>query len=749
MKKSIKFFIENYIKKSHNVTDLLTKEHIIISKDDEKEFIKPFNKSTKGFIYERLWDICIKFGVTDLTKFDKVEHGFGNINNIHASVFCEFKDKFEEYLQENYISGNSGGYSDITFSTVKTLNLISVKYFEKEKDIKEYDIQNLCTIIENRKDDNKYDKINVILFVKNKKDFIKKINKSQKSSDILIQYISPTGNYENVYDELDLEICYSKLKRLFELYNYIDDEKIFKDKYLNHKKVIFKARFHQELFIHKINDLIHKKNKNILVGAMPRSGKTYIMAGTILEHVKHNNLKYNNYIIITPAPTETIQQYMDVFDNYIDFDKHNIKAIKVTNLIDIPQNNKHIVYVVSKQKLGYSDVSDCTDTLNIASEKLKVIQQNIEKYFGKNVFDIIFLDEAHHGMTTQNAQNIINILDNNTASKVYVTATYNKPNLAYNIKKHQKIIWNINDIKLLKNLNPANSEEIFNKFKSKFGVENFTKVYKNYHSIDSIIKQYSNFPEPYLITSVWDKDFLDEERKKIDGTDFSFDMNMLFTPDTKDKFIHLEQINELFHYYFGYPDKKREYKKQLFYKQRGILPRIENICNNNCRTLQTHRHKTSQLWFLPYGQGRKIKIVTNCLLHLLKNNFTNIFNKYMFYVAMDKKDRGDFLSENVQYMSKPANIKIEIQNIEKNLDKYDGFIILSGARLQLGISLNNVDIVTLFTGITSSDAIYQMMFRSMTEIDKDIECDNFNYCAQKKIWFYGRFKPTKNINHVK
>ena len=71
---------------------------------------------------------------------------------------------------------------------------------------------------------------------------------------------------------------------------------------MNVLKDVFIPRFHQELFILKINKLIENGEKNVLVGAIPRSGKSYIMAGTILEYVKtqeelHPGKKVKFYIM--------------------------------------------------------------------------------------------------------------------------------------------------------------------------------------------------------------------------------------------------------------------------------------------------------------------------------------------------------------------------------------------------------------------------------------------------------------------
>jgi hypothetical protein len=174
-------------------------------------------KSIQGFIYERLWDICIKLGITDLTDIN-TKHGVGNINNKKDATFENIKDYFDTYITDGVISGNSGGYSDITFENNKTLHLVSVKYIDAS-DIKKFDIQNLCTIIKDREKD-EYDDIKTLLFVKDKGKFKTLCANANKSSNILIKYISPNGNYENVYDLADLEVYFHKLKKLLELYDY-------------------------------------------------------------------------------------------------------------------------------------------------------------------------------------------------------------------------------------------------------------------------------------------------------------------------------------------------------------------------------------------------------------------------------------------------------------------------------------------------------------------------------------------------
>ena len=816
--------------------------------DDLNKLNEDNNKSRQGFIYEKLWDICVKLGMTDLT-YKNTTHGIGNTNNKNDAEFKTIDKFFDAYIEEGIISGNSGGYSDITFENEKedkkTLYLVSVKYIDiDKKSIKDFDIQNLCTIIKDREEEyikkNKDDKdmknyeIKTLLFVKNKKDFKKLCNNANKSSNLLIKYISPNGNYENVYDLLDLEIYYNKLKKLLELYDYLKDDQCindFKEGYLaiKDKKRPFIPRFHQELFIEKINALINtfsnKDDKKILVGAIPRSGKTYIMAGTILRHVKEHTRKelrsrvtkrtFNNYVIITPSPNETLKQYEEAFNEHIDFDRYNIKAktINISDKIDFNRHNddtptskrieKHIVYLISKQRLenisGRANIDNEDDEDEVKGrEKADKYKENIENYFGKedNNIKIIFMDEAHFGMSTAIAKEIvdtIDTIDKNNSIKIFVTATYNKPQNIYRVNEKNLIKWDLDDIKLLKDMSTGGIEKgevikdfrkVLDQFSKKFGVNILNKVLKNNgwdwygitHNelsskvitkvlnrnktiIDNIRKQYMHFPQPYMITAVWDKEFYDKEKEKLldkEGNilkDYGFDMRKLFEPNkSNNSFVNEEQLVQLLHYYFGYPDTDKKYDIQYQYRMNGILPRIERICNNKCRTLQTKSHKTTQLWFLPHDHIAKI---INALLYLLSGSkFKNIFEKYVFYIAVDMrgiKDTDKYKDkdeDHIRYMGKAGDIKTDIIKIEKEIkdtNNYEGLIILTGKRLQLGISLENVDIVALFTNINASDAIYQMIFRSMTEIDNDDVCDGSSFCSKKKYGFMVDLNPQRTI----
>ena len=805
-KEDVLKFIQSTIKNNNNVKhDILDKIKYVLGEVIEGDVIEDY--SSQGFYYERLWDLCIKFGATNLTlpaingklQTSHIINENPNKMGIEFQSNCWNGNKLDKnpggYVLQPVRSGNSGGYSDITFLNQnyddkgnkiggEELYFISVKYFKEEKEISEYDIGKLCSLIREHEKKNRI--IKLYIFVKDKKNAIDKFEAQHSSSNILIKYINPGGNYEHIYDANDLQEAFFKLKKILEQYDYLQTPTNihdFQSNYLNVLKDVFIPRFHQELFVLKINKLIEQGEKNVLVGAIPRSGKSYIMAGTILEYVKKQEElhpgKKVKFLLITPAPSETFPEYETIFNKYIEFDKLGIDVVTYKDGVNSKKvcknKDKHYVIIISKQKLGWTAGSNAEKTLakddevvededevedEVEDEKdIKTIKQRVIKLFDANPdIDIMFLDEAHFGMSTEKAQQIVKVLDSAISNtiKIYVTATYNKPLQAYGVKTECKLTWDMNDIQIMQKIDEKTITD--NAIQKQFGNDIYVKALEYFGDktgislIDKFKKDYSIFPKPYLITSVWDKEFLNVEKLKIGDTEFGWDMNKLFaTEGDSDNFANEEQIKEMMRYYFGYPDKDEKYDKQTFYRTRGILPRIRNICLNKCRTLQP-QHKTTQLWFLPLGNG-KIENKTKALVNLLTNSneFKDIKQNYHFFIAFEDKTKNGRTMNGVTYMGNPHNIKTDIEEVEKAIKdgkiKKDNLIILAGQRLQLGISLRNVDIVTLWNSISSADAIFQILFRSMTEVDVP-PCKPNEYCDKKKFGFMVDMNPQRALTNV-
>ena len=65
-KENVLKFIQTTIKNNNNVKeDILDKMKYVFGKVTEGTITE--DRSSQGFYYERLWDLCIKFGATNLT----------------------------------------------------------------------------------------------------------------------------------------------------------------------------------------------------------------------------------------------------------------------------------------------------------------------------------------------------------------------------------------------------------------------------------------------------------------------------------------------------------------------------------------------------------------------------------------------------------------------------------------------------------------------------------------------------------
>ena len=230
------------IKKTNNVSSIIDKYN---------------TDSEKGFIFERLWDIVIKFGFCDIFPNTKYKHIIGNVNEGKPKILTSIT----KYINETRItSGNSGGYSDITLYNPEDDRYIFItcKYFTKKEDMKtvdKYDIQKIGNMILDNKEI--YKNFNMYILVNDKSNVLKRVKKANKSSRSITKYMTE----DNILDIDDLQKYYNlfrqsiiqtKLKDYDDMYGY--------------GKINLEKRFHQELIVKKTKNLIDKKYKYFLWG---------------------------------------------------------------------------------------------------------------------------------------------------------------------------------------------------------------------------------------------------------------------------------------------------------------------------------------------------------------------------------------------------------------------------------------------------------------------------------------------------
>jgi SAM-dependent methyltransferase len=647
-------------------------------------------QSEKGFLFERLFDIFIKFGFCSIFPNSNFIHLIGNSNNAKLKIL----ENINQYLNEKVLSSNSGGCSDITLQNKNddTYIFISSKYPKSNEDIKKqksvdyYDIQNIIAMATKNK--HIYKNYKIYLVVPNKKTVLDKVKNTNKSSEYITEHM--TDN--NILDKCDLNKYFLAFKQDI-IKNKNNDWQTI---YLNSKENLI-LRFHQELITQKTSTLIDEGNKSFLWGCKCRSGKTYMFGGIITK--QFNIKKKLNVLIITPAPTETIPQFTnDLFNKFKDFDKFKIHYIEGSKMINNIESSDNNIFVMSKQLLQ-KYINDKT-IMKIKNLKL----------------DIIGFDENHFSGTTDLSKNILRSYSSKNTIKIYLTATYNKPLKEWNILPECQMYWDIEDEQFCKSI--LIDENNLDKLKEKHGSEYIEKTIKYYTnlglSLNDIFKCYEKMPDLHLITNMFDQQRYEIIKEKLNNENkFGFCFDSLFGLNKlKTKFSFTNEVKTILRYISG------SYKEED--GEKTIFTRINNICSE-----KETRLPFTQIWFLP---SNNINEISECLKKLMLEDI--ILKRY------------DILCINRKNKELAKDIKDEInkrETIAMSTGKL-GLILLAGNMLTLGITLNLCDLVILMNNALSSDKVLQQMYRCMSEFipNSIIGCEN------KKIGFV----VDLNINRV-
>ncbi len=715
-----KFIIKQNIIKEKNIKYIefqnqnkmfLLKNIILNENYDIENLLNTINDySIRGNIYESIWDIIFKLNYHEFYNSKQFIHLANKIENNELINPKEINENnIINYLNtENIITGNKAGISDITlqektknlknnewacnrkFIDIDTTNYIfmTCKYYTNEKHISEYNIQDIGQVVEyhNKKYNNPI-KHKIILLIKNKEEFLIKYNRTNKKElkrDII-----------EIYDVYDM-LKYIKLIR--------NDKEYILKKINNDftKNLILTPRFHQLLFVNKTLELIHEKkiidnkeyygikdnNEPIVYGQIARSGKTYtcgllvskLYKNGFCEYILKTKKKYATFLVITPAPTETISQFMDDMFNIFD-DFKNFEKIKYDGKHRISENQfKHRIIICSKQFLqGSKNKTEDDETEDNTFNDINCIPL-------QNNIDLLIFDEIHLGGTTEISKNIINTIDPyNKTIKIFLTATYRKVIENFDIDiDNNLLLWNMNNIQDCKFI--SNKNEL-NKLYDNYGINMVEKTLDELQQFYKLERfelykyleyEYSKFPILKTITSLFDEEKLNTILE-YNKNDYGFDINSLFkVNDEKNKFDNDLSVNNLMNYI-----------------ALTIFPRIENTLIE----YEQYIIFNSQLWFLPYFEGSKIQDVSKLTEELLLNNPN--YNNYSIYRVKTQDDKNDIKKAELQAMNHPTRNK--------------GLIILVGKKFSVGVSLPCINSVFFLNNDSEIDILYQRMFRSLTE----------------------------------
>jgi hypothetical protein len=332
----------------------------------------------------------------------------GNFNKQTIQPNLDINLLFQKNIKDK------GDKSDLTLmhKTRKILIITTSKNLNKYH-IGDLDIRDIMLLASNYKEYS----YQICIVVKNKE----KLHSIIKKAESCNQDIIDMCNQALIYDWDDLNTWYYNFKLNYENIPY----KLL----IKEQKSCLNLRFHQEYAIRRTMD-IKTAHKHALWGHIPRSGKSYIMAGLILRDSEYKDIC--NYLLITTAPNETISQYINIFTKTIQFCDFNVLNLQDKKHDFNPKYTKNII-IGSKQFLD------------------KKIGKKTIDWLKDVVFEIRFIDESHYGGTTELAQQMLNLYGKE-AFTVYITATYLKPINAYHITPETQVLWTLEDINLCKNI---------------------------------------------------------------------------------------------------------------------------------------------------------------------------------------------------------------------------------------------------------------------------------------------------------
>ena len=460
------------------------------------------------------------------------------------------------------------------------------------------------------------------------------------------------------------------------------------DSILNTSKTPLTQRMHQEMGVRKTMRLKEQGYKEILWGHVQRSGKSYIIGSAIIAD------SGTNYLVLTTAPKETIQQQLSVF-NHLQFDDFTIIELNGSNTNPILRA-KNII-VCSKQFLQGK----------IENGKSKITLPWLKKM----KFDMRFLDESHNGGTTDLARDTLNYYGRN-AFTIQITATYTKPVQQYGIDKKAQVLWDLEDVMLCKNIH---SEESRAKLVEKHG-EDFEEVVKKY-STESIIESYNMYPELRVLTHELKPEIIRDINQETDGTQYGWSpdgaqllkQGSKYDEDEKknvkvalEEFQNEEKALGIWYNIFG---KKNKYgvPDAKYPDSIVFMERIKKICHNpetKTRFIgDNEQEPTVIMAFLPQNN-----------IHALSNATMKLLEKHNVLPTEDY----DMLSINSKTTGDPK-MEIEHARIRARNSGKKALLVLSGRQCSLGVSIEHCDVVLLLNNNMAFDMIYQMMFRSMTD----------------------------------
>ena len=437
---------------------------------------------------------------------------------------------------------------------------------------------------------------------------------------------------------------------------------------LSDEKASLRLRFHQILICSKILKQIALGQKTLLIGALPRSGKTW-MGAWIAKH-------FQKILIITTRPSETSGQWNRVFSSHREYSKYKVAYLDASTNIAIAMSNAKNEALVAIASTHFFKRADRGSLKGLG-------------------WDLVLLDEIHEGGSTELTGEMLDTYVGTTPIRIMMTATYTKPVHYFMIPSECCFFWDLEDVRLMRSWTESG---IFDRLCAKYGVAEVGSArdaaYANGETDASILASYINAPRLSILTTVMQQDIYDQLRDSTVGTAYGFSMRSLFMTTADGKAFQNQKAVDTFLALLSGSDKMRHYKA-------GDMSMFSRIL----RYWKTTGHREmdefmTQIWFLPSSTGQLLENVKAAMIGRIQ---ANPILKNFAILTLDS-GMGD-ISKAV------SNAVVDAKGLGKK-----GLILLTGNVGSLGISLPEVDVAFMLHDIGSADMNYQQMMRVGTEM---------------------------------
>ena len=235
---------------------------------------------------------------------------------------------FESEFSESLSNCNDGWQCDCNPIIMnepinkKQYILIQNKYYEFEKAGDKYDITKMYTLANKSSQLNENINNRIVLMVNDVDSLDSKLVRAKNSNTDLIYKIY---GVKSMNENTSLEIWFRRL--LNDLYktqtinDFLDYRNSVKD-----EKTVLSARFHQMIFTRSTMQYNTEHDYKLFIwGAVPRSGKSY-MIGDFISNSQYRNVseRNNSIVLILGAKSETECQFVKMFCNNSNYDNYGI-----------------------------------------------------------------------------------------------------------------------------------------------------------------------------------------------------------------------------------------------------------------------------------------------------------------------------------------------------------------------------------------------------------------------------------------